>query len=49
MNVKGHEVQCSPWVAELLGAWFTNSYQGRDKLHYWGGYLWWISAAPPHS
>jgi len=42
--VKGFEIKCSPWTAELLGAWFTNIYRGRDHLHYWDGHLWWISA-----
>jgi hypothetical protein len=41
---RGYEVKCSPYVAETLGAWLTNLYRGRDRLHYWNGYLWWISA-----
>jgi hypothetical protein len=41
-RAKGYEIPCSPWTAECLGALFTNTYNGRRVLHYWGGYLWWI-------
>jgi hypothetical protein len=44
MRVRGYEIQCSPWLAEILGAWF-GSYQGRGEFHYDQGYLWWIDGA----
>jgi hypothetical protein len=48
VKVRGYEIKCSPWTAELLGAWF-GTYRGRGILHYGQGHLWWISVAPPPS
>ncbi len=42
MKPRGYEIPCSPWVAELLGAWF-GPYKGRGVFHYDQGHLWWIA------
>ena len=41
-RVRGYEVRCSQYLAICLGAWLGN-YQGRDRLHWDSGYLWWVS------